>query len=70
MGQKYYPKISVLVAAKSALDQHHVLRQELICLLDSGVFGIARVLGEGGGKEHLDIGVKRCVSRHDFRTNC
>ena len=40
------PEVAVLPSAKIALDQHHILRQELVKLLDDGVVRLSHVIGE------------------------
>ena len=45
LGQKDEPKVAILASAEVALVRRLVRRQELIYLLDDGVFGITRVLG-------------------------
>ena len=46
LGREAEPEVGVLTSSKVALDRRHVHHQELVALLDGGVVGLDRMLGE------------------------
>ena len=57
---KDHPEVSGLASTKNNLDKCHVCLQALMDLLDCGVFGLDRMLGQLGDPKLLNNVTEQC----------